>query len=112
MVRIGGFSKLGRVSIKTLRYDDEMVMLKPIEVDRLPGYRYYEFDQLPRLYRILALKMIGLPMAIYHDKEFRERDREIEVVMAIDQLMMRLLPMDVSRFMTCQGSRRWLALFI
>src|SRR5688572_188322 len=62
MIRIGDFSKLSRVSIKTLRFYDEMGLLKPIEVDRFTGYRYYEFDQLPRLYRILALKDLGFSL--------------------------------------------------
>jgi effector-binding domain-containing protein len=31
-------------------------------VDRFTGYRYYEFDQLPRLYRILALKDLGFSL--------------------------------------------------
>ena len=62
MIRIGDFSKLSRVSIKTLRYYDEMGLLKPVEVDRFTGYRYYEFDQLPRLYRILALKDLGFSL--------------------------------------------------
>ena len=62
MIRIGDFSKLSRVSIKTLRYYDEMGLLKPIKVDRFTGYRYYEFDQLPRLYRILALKDLGFSL--------------------------------------------------
>jgi DNA-binding transcriptional MerR regulator len=62
MIRIGDFSKLSRVSIKTLRYYDEMGLLKPVDVDRFTGYRYYEFDQLPRLYRILALKDLGFSL--------------------------------------------------
>jgi DNA-binding transcriptional MerR regulator len=62
MIRIGDFSKLSRVSIKTLRFYDEMGLLKPIEVDRFTGYRYYEFHQLPRLYRILALKDLGFSL--------------------------------------------------
>jgi len=62
MIRIGDFSKLSRVSIKALRLYDEMGLLKPIEVDRFTGYRYYEFDQLPRLYRILALKDLGFSL--------------------------------------------------
>ena len=62
MIRIGDFSKLSRVSIKALRYYDEMGLLKPVEVDRFTGYRYYEFDQLPRLYRILALKDLGFSL--------------------------------------------------
>ncbi len=62
MIRIGDFSKLSRVSIKALRFYDEMGLLKPVEVDRFTGYRYYEFDQLPRLYRILALKDLGFSL--------------------------------------------------
>ena len=62
MIRIGDFSKLSRVSIKTLRFYDEMGLLKPIEVDRFTGYRYYEFDQLTTLYRILALKDLGFSL--------------------------------------------------
>ena len=62
MIRIGDFSRLRRVSVKTLRYYDEMGLLKPVEVDRFTGYRYYEFNQLPRLHRILALKDLGFSL--------------------------------------------------
>ena len=62
MIRIGDFSKLSRVSIKTLRYYDEMGLLKPVQVDQSTGYRYYEFDQLPILYRILVLKDLGFSL--------------------------------------------------
>src|SRR5262250_563113 len=62
MIRIGDFSKLSRVSIKALRYYDEMGLLKPAHVDRFTSYRYYEFHQLSRLYRILALKDLGFSL--------------------------------------------------
>ncbi len=62
MIRIGDFSKLSRVSIKTLRFYDEIGLLKPVEVDALSGYRYYEFDQLPCLHRILALRDLGFSL--------------------------------------------------
>jgi len=62
MIRIGDFSKLSRVSVKTLRFYDEMGLFKPVEVDRFTGYRYYEYDQLPRLHRILALKDLGFSL--------------------------------------------------
>lgn len=63
MIRIGDFSKLSRVSVKTLRHYDEIGLLKPVVVDRFTSYRYYEFDQLARLYRILALKDLGFSLA-------------------------------------------------
>ncbi len=59
MIRIGDFSKLSRVTVKTLRYYDEMGLLHPVEVDPYTGYRYYEYNQLPRLHRILALRDLG-----------------------------------------------------
>ena len=62
MIRIGDFSKLSRVSVKTLRYYDEMGLLKPVEVDRFTGYRHYEYDQLPRLNRILTLRDLGFSL--------------------------------------------------
>ena len=62
MIRIGDFSKLSRVSVKALRYYDEMGLLRPVKVDPFTNYRYYEHDQLPRLYRILALKDLGFTL--------------------------------------------------
>ncbi len=62
MIKIGDFSKLSQVSVKTLRYYDELGLLRPSEIDRFTGYRYYTADQLPRLHRILALKDLGLSL--------------------------------------------------
>jgi DNA-binding transcriptional MerR regulator len=62
MIKIGDFSRISQVSVKTLRYYDEVGLLKPVEVDRFTGYRYYAFDQLTRLYRILALKDLGFSL--------------------------------------------------
>lgn len=63
MFKIGEFSKLSRVPVKTLRYYDEIGLLKAAEVDRFTSYRSYSADQLPRLNRILALKELGLSLA-------------------------------------------------
>jgi DNA-binding transcriptional MerR regulator len=62
MFKIGDFSKLSRVSVKTLRYYDELGLLKPAHVDHFTGYRYYSADQLPQLNRILALKDLGFSL--------------------------------------------------
>jgi DNA-binding transcriptional MerR regulator len=62
MIKIGNFSRISQVSVKTLRYYDEMGLLKPVEVDRFTGFRYYSFDQLTRLNRILALKDLGFTL--------------------------------------------------
>lgn len=62
MFKIGEFSKLVQVPIATLRYYDQVGLLKPVEVDRFTGYRYYSASQLPRLHRILALKGLGFSL--------------------------------------------------
>jgi effector-binding domain-containing protein len=63
MFKIGEFSKLSQVPVKTLRYYDEIDLLKPAKVDDFTGYRYYSAGQLYRLNRILALKDLGLSLA-------------------------------------------------
>jgi DNA-binding transcriptional MerR regulator/predicted transcriptional regulator YdeE len=59
---IGDFSKLSFVTVKALRYYDEIGLLKPERVDEFTGYRYYSASQLPRLNRIVALKNMGLSL--------------------------------------------------
>ena len=60
MLKIRDFARLAEVSMPTLRYYDEIGLFKPIQVDPETGYRFYTMDQLPHLYRIQALKEIGL----------------------------------------------------
>ncbi len=62
MIRIGDFSRMSQTPVSTLRYYDEIGLLKPVEVDHFTGYRYYTFDQLARLNRILALKELGFSL--------------------------------------------------
>lgn len=63
MIRIGDFSKLSQVPVKTLRYYDQVGLLEPAHVDDSNGYRYYAYEQLARLNRILALKDLGFSLA-------------------------------------------------
>ena len=62
MFKIGEFSKLAQVPVATLRYYDQIELLKPSEVDRWSGYRRYSANQLPRIHRILALKGLGFSL--------------------------------------------------
>ncbi len=60
MLKIRDFARLAEVSMTTLRYYDEIGLLKPMRVDAETGYRFYTMDQLPYLHRILAFKELGL----------------------------------------------------
>ncbi|MBN1179692.1 MAG: GyrI-like domain-containing protein [Anaerolineae bacterium] len=62
MLKIGDFSRLAQVSVKTLRYYGELGLLEPAWIDRYTGYRYYALGQLPQLNRILALKDLGFSL--------------------------------------------------
>ncbi len=62
MLKIGDFSQLGQVSVRTLHHYDERGLLKPARIDDWTGYRFYAVEQLPRLNRILALKDLGFSL--------------------------------------------------
>lgn len=62
MIKIGDFSQLTRVTVKTLHHYDAIGLLKPAVVDPFTGYRYYAVHQMAQVHRILALKDLGLSL--------------------------------------------------
>lgn len=62
MFKIGEFSRIGQVTVDTLRHYDALGLLKPAHVDPFTGYRYYSAKQLHALNRIIALKEVGLSL--------------------------------------------------
>lgn len=69
MYSIGEFSKIGRVSAKTLRYYDEIGLMHPA----------YE-----ELYRN-GFKQNGPVMTFYHDEEFHQENATIEVCIPVEE---------------------------
>ncbi len=63
MLTIGEFSKLSRVSAKTLRYYDQIGLIKPKYVSGENGYRFYEASQLRDMLLVSRLKqyLFSLP---------------------------------------------------
>lgn len=62
MLKIGEFSRLSQVTIKTLHHYDELDLIKPAHIDPVTNYRFYTVEQLPRIHRIMALKEMGLSL--------------------------------------------------
>src|ERR1700691_3537981 len=60
---IGEFAELCGVSAKTLRFYDEVGVLRPASVDPRTGYRRYLPRQLEQMASILALKNLGVPLS-------------------------------------------------
>ena len=65
-MQIKEFAEFAGVSVRTLHYYDEIGLLRPAEVDRITGYRFYDEDSLFRMQEILfyreldfSLKSIG-----------------------------------------------------
>jgi DNA-binding transcriptional MerR regulator/predicted transcriptional regulator YdeE len=60
--RIGEFSKLGKVTVKTLHHWDEVGLLTPADVDSANGYRYYSVGQLAMVNQIVRLRDLGFSL--------------------------------------------------
>ncbi len=60
--RIGEFSSMTGLSIRTLRYYDEIELLTPAEVDLFTNYRYYSEEQLSDVKIIETLKEVGFSL--------------------------------------------------
>jgi DNA-binding transcriptional MerR regulator len=56
--QIGIFSKIAKLSIKTLRYYHEIGLLIPSKIDEATGYRYYNDDNFKEAMKIEKLKKL------------------------------------------------------
>lgn len=96
MYRIGEFSKIGKVTVKTLRYYDEVGLLKPDWVDEQTGYRMYSTKQLLELHNIQSLRQVGLPISETmlvlsgFDRPFVLQQHRNEVMAEMDDLKRKL----------------------
>ena len=59
MLKIGAFSKLSMLTVKTLRYYDKEGLLSPAAVDKWTGFRLYETAQLATAAKIKALRQLN-----------------------------------------------------
>lgn len=60
--KIGEFSKLMQVTVKTLRLYEQKGLLQPDEVDENSRYRYYKLSGMQRLVAIRNLQKMGFPL--------------------------------------------------
>ncbi|MBB6098257.1 DNA-binding transcriptional MerR regulator [Deinobacterium chartae] len=84
---ISRFALLTGLSPKTLRYYDEIGLLKPQRVDDLTGYRYYSVSQIGQASQIRQWRQIGLAL-----EEIRELlghpERAREVLLQHDRRLL------------------------
>ncbi len=87
MLTIGEFSRINKITPKTLRHYDRLGLLTPARTDEWTGYRYYAPEQLSEIGRILMLKGFGFSLTeireILTDESrleslLRERERAVK----------------------------------
>lgn len=89
LFRIGEVSEICNIPIKTLRYYDEIGLLKPKKIDKESGYRYYSVEHLPLILVIKHFKeagfslkeikmLIGREDISYNQKKITEKCIEID----------------------------------
>ncbi len=66
-LKIGEFSRLMQVTVKTLRHYEQKGLLIPYEVDEWTGYRYYSIRQMQRLQTIRDLQRLGFSLGEIRD---------------------------------------------
>jgi DNA-binding transcriptional MerR regulator len=62
LIPIGRFSRLTLLTIKALRFYDQIGLLCPVLSDPETGYRYYTIDQFEEAERIRQLRLLELPI--------------------------------------------------
>src|SRR5580698_528041 len=59
---IGDFSRMTRLSVKSLRRYHDLGLLEPADIDRDTGYRYYETSQVPLGQAIRRFRDLEMPL--------------------------------------------------
>lgn len=84
-LKIGEFSKMMQVTVKTLRHYEQRGLLMPEEVDKWTGYRYYSISQMQRLNAIRDLQRQGF--ALEEIKELFDAGAQMP---SVDQLTQKI----------------------
>ncbi len=98
MYKIGEFSKIVDIPVRTLRYYDEYGILKPSEVDNFTGYRYYSDENILECHLIKLLKSLDFTLEeiskyknCLNEEIVNKKKRELEEKMYLLKLKYRQL---------------------
>ncbi len=61
-LKIGEFSQMMQITVKTLRFYEHKGLILPDEVDEWTGYRYYSIGQMQKLKSIRDLQQLGFSL--------------------------------------------------
>ena len=108
MYKIGEFSKLTNLSIRTLRYYNDIGLLIPEEVDLFINYRFYGENNLKQVEIIEQLKSVGFTLEEIRDNwgNFTEElflDRKERLLKEINEKQEAIKKVDVLRSKLSKG---------
>ncbi|MGN0086776.1 MAG: MerR family transcriptional regulator [Alloprevotella sp.] len=110
LFKIGEFSKLMQVTVKTLRHYEQKGLLLPDEVDEWTGYRYYGVAQMQKLNAIRDLQRLGF--SLYEIKELYDDDlhtpdiQQITAKLSETEQQLQLLTARRNRLLEWKNSRK------
>lgn len=84
--KIGQLAAMTGITVRTVRYYDELGLLKPARVTEA-GHRLYDADSMTTLYRIMALKDIGMSL---HEIAELNAGRDVDIRALLDAHLARL----------------------
>ena len=94
-LKIGEFSQMMQVTVKTLRHYEQKGLLLPDEVDEWTGYRYYSISQMQKLSAIRDLQRLGFSLdeikELYEDDSHTPSARQLDQKIAQTEEQLRQL---------------------
>lgn len=82
-MKIGEFSRLCRVTVRTLRHYEDIGLLEPEITDMESGYRYYAVRQMQKMNAVRSLKEMGF--SLKEIMELWDEDTHIPSVSALEK---------------------------
>ena len=94
-LKIGEFSRLMQVTVKTLRHYEHKGLLIPDEIDEWTGYRYYNIEQMQKLSRIREMQRLGFSLDeirdLFEDDSHTPTQEQLEEKIGKTEQMLREL---------------------
>ena len=109
-LKIGEFSRMMQVTVKTLRHYETKGLLMPEQVDEWTGYRYYGLNQMQRMNDIRTMQ--GLGFSLEEIKELLEDElhtptvEQLEAKLEATELQLKLLSQRYDRLVMLRDSRK------
>ncbi len=89
MISIGELSGASKVTVKTIRYYQDLGILEPVKIDIVTGYRYYDYNSFDRLNSIITLKEFGFTLKEIQ-KILKECEKEEDLKCFIDGKILQI----------------------